>query len=62
MAFLEFYDELGVEPLAFVGKGVIETIIDIDLALVCGRYMQTPKDNNYLETRYINTYLETPCE
>jgi len=62
MAFVEFYDELAVEPLAFVGKGEAEVIIGIDLVLACGRYLQTAKDITFLETKYVTTYLETPCE
>jgi len=57
-----FFDELGVEPIAYVGiDDGQDIIIDIGIARACGRYMQTNAENTYLFTPYEDRYLRTIC-
>jgi len=73
MAFT-YFDELGVEPLAFVGQPTdIKTYVpnalhklysgdklNVLTRYVCGRYLNTVKDNRYIFTEKQSRFLESP--
>lgn len=70
-----FFDELGVEPIAYVGvvsakkldvKDVIHYVfsgdkLNILTSYVCGRYINTPEDNRYINSIGLdNRIIQTP--
>jgi len=56
-----FFDQLGVEPIAYVGGVVEDIVIDLEIARGCGRYLHTNYVSRTLETRQENRYLQTIC-
>ena len=69
-----FFNEFGVEPLAFVGQPidigitVVNSIhkvysgnkLNVLTRYVCGRYINTPKESRSVFTEFIPRIVETP--
>jgi len=69
-----FFNELGTEPLAYVGQPVdIKTYIpnsihklysgdklNVLTRYTCGRYLNTQAENRYIDTSQSNRIVETP--